>query len=316
MKVTAPTGRHPPVPGGRGVTVTARPRTIHRVRVRVRGTVQGVGFRPYVYRLAGELGLSGFVLNDAHGVLLEVEGSADAIETFLARLEPDAPPLAVLESVSTEARPPTGADGLRDPAQSPGRRRRRPGHARQRHLLGVPGGTARSRRSPLPLSVHQLHQLRPPLHDRPRGPLRPSTHHHDRLRHVPQLPSRIRGSRRPPFPRPAQRVPGMRAVGQAARRRRPTPPGPWVPDPVGTSVDTDPIGVSAGRIASVSRQERIRLGRGRAQTRLERLRPRCGTARSSRSRGSADTTSRAKPTTNGPWHGCARASTVRTNRSP
>jgi hydrogenase maturation protein HypF len=83
-----------------------------RVRVRVRGTVQGVGFRPYVYRLASELGLSGFVLNDAHGVLLEAEGSADAIEAFLARLEPDAPPLAVLESVSREPRAPTGADGF------------------------------------------------------------------------------------------------------------------------------------------------------------------------------------------------------------
>ncbi len=44
-------------------------------RVRVQGTVQGVGFRPYVYRLAGELGLDGWVLNDAHGVLAEVEGA-------------------------------------------------------------------------------------------------------------------------------------------------------------------------------------------------------------------------------------------------
>jgi len=41
-----------------------------RARVRVPGTVLGVGFRPYVYRLAGELGLGGFVLNDAHGVLI------------------------------------------------------------------------------------------------------------------------------------------------------------------------------------------------------------------------------------------------------
>jgi hydrogenase maturation protein HypF len=73
-----------------------------RTRVRVHGTVQGVGFRPYVYRLAGELGLGGYVLNDSHGVLLEVEGSADAIEEFLARLGPDAPPLAVLERVESE----------------------------------------------------------------------------------------------------------------------------------------------------------------------------------------------------------------------
>ena len=48
--------------------------TRRRTRVRVEGTVQGVGFRPYVHRLAGELGLAGYVLNDSRGVLLEVEG--------------------------------------------------------------------------------------------------------------------------------------------------------------------------------------------------------------------------------------------------
>ena len=50
------------------MTVGAAPRT--RVRLRVSGTVQGVGFRPYVYRLATELGLSGSVLNDERGVLI------------------------------------------------------------------------------------------------------------------------------------------------------------------------------------------------------------------------------------------------------
>jgi hydrogenase maturation protein HypF len=75
-----------------------------RTRVRVHGTVQGVGFRPYVYRLAGELGLGGYVLNDSHGVLLEVEGSAESIEEFLARLAADAPPLAVVERILAEER--------------------------------------------------------------------------------------------------------------------------------------------------------------------------------------------------------------------
>ncbi|MGI8413976.1 MAG: carbamoyltransferase HypF [Solirubrobacteraceae bacterium] len=79
-----------------------------RIRSRVHGTVQGVGFRPYVYRLARELGLSGFVLNDSRGVLLEVEGASAAIDSFLARLAPDAPPLAVLERVQTQERPVTG----------------------------------------------------------------------------------------------------------------------------------------------------------------------------------------------------------------
>jgi hydrogenase maturation protein HypF len=84
-----------------------------RVRVRVEGTVQGVGFRPYVYRLAGELALAGFVLNDSHGVLLEVEGAEQAVHELLARLEPEAPPLAVLERVGAERLRPTGERGFR-----------------------------------------------------------------------------------------------------------------------------------------------------------------------------------------------------------
>jgi hydrogenase maturation protein HypF len=79
-----------------------------RVRLRVRGTVQGVGFRPYLYRLAGELALGGFVFNDAHGVVAEVEGSDTAIDMFLARLGPEAPPLAVVEEVVCEPQPAWG----------------------------------------------------------------------------------------------------------------------------------------------------------------------------------------------------------------
>jgi hydrogenase maturation protein HypF len=86
--------------------------TRRRAQVRVEGTVQGVGFRPYVHRLAGELGLAGFVLNDSRGVLLEVEGSAAAVEEFLARLRPEGPPLAVLERLTVQEREPTGRGGF------------------------------------------------------------------------------------------------------------------------------------------------------------------------------------------------------------
>ena len=72
------------------------------------GTVQGVGFRPYVYRLAGELSLGGFVLNDTRGVLIEVEGSATVIDRFLERLPSEAPPLAVVEQMVFEDVPPSG----------------------------------------------------------------------------------------------------------------------------------------------------------------------------------------------------------------
>ncbi len=70
-----------------------------RVRVRVEGTVQGVGFRPYVHRLAGELRLGGSVGNDEHGVVLEVEGDRAAIAAFLRRLPAEAPPLAFVEAL-------------------------------------------------------------------------------------------------------------------------------------------------------------------------------------------------------------------------
>jgi hydrogenase maturation protein HypF len=80
------------------VTTTQR----RRVRVRVEGTVQGVGFRPFVYRLANELGLCGHVRNDSHGVLVEAEGDGTAVERLLAELADSAPPLAVVERVAAE----------------------------------------------------------------------------------------------------------------------------------------------------------------------------------------------------------------------
>jgi hydrogenase maturation protein HypF len=92
--------------------MSARAPARRRARVRVEGTVQGVGFRPYVYRLAGEQELAGFVLNDSRGVLLEVEGDGPAVEEFLARLGRDAPPLAVIERVLSEERAPHGDSGF------------------------------------------------------------------------------------------------------------------------------------------------------------------------------------------------------------
>ena len=79
-----------------------------RASGRVEGVVQGVGFRPYVYRLAREEGLAGYVLNDERGVLLDVEGDCEAVERFVARLPAEAPPLASIESVAWASLPPTG----------------------------------------------------------------------------------------------------------------------------------------------------------------------------------------------------------------
>ncbi|HMA89621.1 MAG TPA: carbamoyltransferase HypF [Burkholderiales bacterium] len=77
-----------------------------RRRIRVRGAVQGVGFRPYVYRLAQELELAGWVRNDAEGVEIDLQGEARAVESLLTRLEREAPPLArirAVEAVDAEA---------------------------------------------------------------------------------------------------------------------------------------------------------------------------------------------------------------------
>jgi hydrogenase maturation protein HypF len=94
------------------MSATASPGTRRRMRVRVEGVVQGVGFRPHVHRLAGDLGVSGFVCNDERGVLLEVEGPGASVERFLAQLVSKAPPLASVERVQPTEIAPTGEEGF------------------------------------------------------------------------------------------------------------------------------------------------------------------------------------------------------------
>ena len=72
-----------------------------RRRVEVRGIVQGVGFRPAVHRHATSLDLVGFVGNDGHGVFIEVEGSSAAVDRFVEDLPDVAPPLALVEEVTS-----------------------------------------------------------------------------------------------------------------------------------------------------------------------------------------------------------------------
>ncbi len=84
-----------------------------RVRASVDGVVQGVGFRPFVHRLAREHELAGWVRNDTRGVLLEVEGEQGALERFLEQLSACAPPLARIERVRAEPLRATGERGFR-----------------------------------------------------------------------------------------------------------------------------------------------------------------------------------------------------------
>ena len=82
------------------------------MHVRVEGVVQGVGFRPFVHRLAADLALSGFVRNDARGVEIEAEGEADLIARFLERLATDLPPLASVVALRAGDVAPRGGSGF------------------------------------------------------------------------------------------------------------------------------------------------------------------------------------------------------------
>jgi hydrogenase maturation protein HypF len=96
------------------------PASVSRLRVRVEGVVQGVGFRPFVHGLASELGLSGLVGNDTAGVFIEVEGLGEVLDRFVAALEDEAPPLAVIDRVATEVIAITRSRGFAIVASDPG----------------------------------------------------------------------------------------------------------------------------------------------------------------------------------------------------
>ena len=80
------------------------------MKIDIRGIVQGVGFRPFVYNLARQYGLFGFVRNDASGVSIEVEGEKSRIEKFVARIKTESPPLAALFKIKSYDIEPVGYD--------------------------------------------------------------------------------------------------------------------------------------------------------------------------------------------------------------
>ncbi len=77
------------------MTLTAKP-AMQRLRITLRGAVQGVGFRPFVYRLATEMSLTGWVLNSSVGLVVEVEGPSDQLNIFDQRLEQERPRASVV----------------------------------------------------------------------------------------------------------------------------------------------------------------------------------------------------------------------------
>ncbi len=85
----------------------------------MRGIVQGVGFRPFVYGLATRLGLAGFVLNDGDGVLIEAEGDDATLARFLRAIADEAPAIARVDAIDVSELPPSGERGFRIEASAP-----------------------------------------------------------------------------------------------------------------------------------------------------------------------------------------------------
>lgn len=74
-------------------------------QIRIYGQVQGVGFRPFIFSLAADMGLAGKVLNDGRGVLIMVNGDKNTVSRFIQRIRDEKPPLALLVSLELEAVP-------------------------------------------------------------------------------------------------------------------------------------------------------------------------------------------------------------------
>lgn len=81
---------------------------VTRTEVRIEGTVQGVGFRPFVFRVARELALTGWIVNGADGVMIEVEGAAETVSRFLELLRAACPPGARIERMTVRSVPAVG----------------------------------------------------------------------------------------------------------------------------------------------------------------------------------------------------------------
>ena len=187
----------------------------------VGASVQGVGFRPYVFRLAERARARRLrAERRARRACSRSRATPAAVERF-ARAAAARGAAAGRGRVACAGRA-VAAGAASAASRSP--RARAGGEAAA--LVAPDGATCddclaellRPGRPALSLPVHQLHELRAALHDRARRPLRPAADDDGRLRDVRGVPGRVRGPARPALPRPAQRVPGLRAVGAAASR--------------------------------------------------------------------------------------------------
>ncbi|MEO8327176.1 MAG: acylphosphatase, partial [Nitrospirota bacterium] len=108
---------------------TTTPAYNERIRLIVRGVVQGMGFRPFVFRLAHELSLAGWVANTGQGAILELEGETTNLQRFQARLQAESPRPSRIQKLTATQIPkvgeytfsirPSQSDGQRQPVISP-----------------------------------------------------------------------------------------------------------------------------------------------------------------------------------------------------
>ena len=83
---------------------------IKRLRISILGAVQGVGFRPFIYRLANNLGINGWVGNSSSGVLIEAEGIDNKLQQFLIRIDKEKPQKSFIQSMESSFLDPKGFD--------------------------------------------------------------------------------------------------------------------------------------------------------------------------------------------------------------
>ena len=147
-----------------------------RKAIEVSGIVQGVGFRPYIYRLASERQLVGSICNTAAGVSIEVQGPSATVDDFLARLPVELPPLARITDIAVREIPCNGDREFQIITTHRGEPVRTLISPDVAVCARLPARDVRSGGPPLSLSFHQLHQLRPTLHHRAQHPVRPPFH--------------------------------------------------------------------------------------------------------------------------------------------
>jgi len=173
----------------------------------VSGVVQGVGFRPFVYRLAAEEGLAGSIGNDTDGVAIEVEGLRDRVEVFLLRLRAEKPPLARID----------GEDRVQDyceRSQGPGEYRN---SGRCGDMYGLFKRVAGSLRSKARVSILELHPLRAAVHDYAADSLRSAADFDGAIHYVSSVPGGIRRSSESTVSRAAECLLDVRAAPVAGR---------------------------------------------------------------------------------------------------